>query len=180
MFELSKPVFLSYERFRLTLEVTTLMVLPPYKGGIFRGAFGNAFRQIVCPLPRGDCPDCLLKEKCLYVAFFEPPPPPDFPDALRFSRAPAPYVLNPPISNRQAFHPHDQLDFELVLMGRAIDALPYFVYTFMDMGKRGLGRERGNYHLQAVDLIRGSQATRISAFPLGRWARPKTNGPKTN
>ena len=130
----------SCERFRFSLKVTTLTVLPPYKGAVFRGAFGNAFRRVVCAAPKEDCTTCLLRRQCLYVTFFEPPPPANYPDAAKFSHAPPPYVLNPPLTNRQAFHPKDILDFELVLIGRAIDALPYFVYTFMELGRKGLGR----------------------------------------
>ena len=151
----------SCKRFRFSLKVTTLTVLPPYKGSVFRGAFGNAFRRMVCAAPKEDCPTCLLRSQCLYVALFEPPPPPGCPDADKFSHAPPPYVLNPPLTNRQAFHPEETLDFELVLMGRAIEALPYFIYTFMEVGKKGLGREKGKYALIGVDLVRNGTPTQI-------------------
>ncbi len=126
---MSQPVesphtLFAFERFRFTIKVATLMVLPPYKGAVFPGAFGNAFRRIVCAVPRGDCATCLLRLKCLYVSIFEPPPPANYPDAAKFSTAPAPYVLNPPLTNRQAFHPGDELDFEMVLIGPAIEVLP--------------------------------------------------------
>ncbi|MBN1227558.1 MAG: CRISPR system precrRNA processing endoribonuclease RAMP protein Cas6 [Deltaproteobacteria bacterium] len=152
---------LPYERFRFSLGVMNLMVLPPYKGGIFRGSLGNAFRHVVCVTPQQECATCLLREKCLYMSLFEPPPPPDYQYAAKFSKAPPPYVLNPPLTNRQAFHPRDTLDFELVLIGRAIDALPYFAYTFMEMGRKGLGRERGKYEIDRVDLMRDAATTQI-------------------
>ena len=151
----------SYERFRFSLKVTSLMVLPPYKGGVFRGAFGSAFRGVVCAIRRAECKECLLRNQCLYVAFFEPPAPPDHPHAAKFNQAPSPFVLNPPLTNRQAFHPEDVLNFELVLIGRAIEALPYFAYTFIELGHRGLGRERGKYELIRVDLLRDNKATQV-------------------
>jgi hypothetical protein len=150
-----------FERFRFTIKVTSLMVLPPYKGAVFRGAFGNAFRRVVCAIPRANCATCLLRQKCLYVSIFEPPPPANYPDAAKFSQASPPYVLNPPLTNRQAFHPGDSLEFELVLIGPAIEALPYFIYTFVEMGRRGLGSERGRYDLVGVDLLRREDAIRI-------------------
>jgi hypothetical protein len=52
--------FLPCERFHLLIHVKTLMVLPPYKGGIFRSAFGRAFRGAVCAAPRTDCDACIL------------------------------------------------------------------------------------------------------------------------
>ncbi len=76
-----------FERFRFTIKVSSLMVLPPYKGAVFRGAFGNAFRRVVCAVPRADCAACILRQKCLYVSIFEPPPPANYPDAAKFSQA---------------------------------------------------------------------------------------------
>lgn len=149
------------ERFRLFLNIKSLTILPPYKGGIFRGAFGNAFRRAVCAMRGTDCDACILKGQCLYVALFQPPPPTDYKDADKYRHAPPPYVLNPPQDNRQAFKPGDTLCFDLVLIGRAIDALPYFIYSFIEMGKNGLGRERGRYELTGVDLIRKDIATRV-------------------
>ncbi len=188
---MSQPVesphtLFAFERFRFTIKVASLMVLPPYKGAVFRGAFGNAFRRIVCAVPRGDCATCLLRLKCLYVAFFEPPPPANYPDAAKFSTAPAPYVLNPPLTNRQAFHPGDLLDFEMVLIGPAIEALPYFIYAFTELGRMGLGAKRGKYDLVKVDLLRCEKATRIydgstqmlTAYPPNTWieSQPEENG----
>lgn len=152
---------LPFEKFRFSLRVTSLMVLPPYKGGIFRGAFGNAFRRVVCVAPREDCATCLLNQKCLYVSIFEPRSPQYFSDANKFNNAPPPYVLNPPLTNRQAFHPHETMEFDLVLIGRAIDALPYFIYTFHELGRMGLGRERGKYEISGVNLVRNDNPTQI-------------------
>ena len=175
------------ETFRFSLLVKSLTVLPPYKGGIFRGAFGATFRRIVCPHQRGNCKTCLLREKCLYVALFEPSAPADFPDAAKYSHAPPPYVLNPPLTNRQAFHPGDGLDFELVLVGPALDAMPYFVYTFTEMGRQGIGRERGRYELVSVELIRARETIPIydgktqtlQAFPPDSTPRLQAKDDKT-
>jgi hypothetical protein len=131
----------------------------------------------------------MLRLKCLYVSIFEPPPPANYPDAAKFSTAPAPYVLNPPLTNRQAFHPNDVLDFEMVLIGPAIQALPYFIYTFTELGRKGLGRERGRYALEKVDLLRGEEVSPVydggtqvltPILPNGRLEpRPEENGVST-
>jgi CRISPR/Cas system endoribonuclease Cas6 (RAMP superfamily) len=145
---------LATERFRFSIRLTSLTVLPSYKGGVFRGAFGSVFRSIVCATKAAECQNCLVRTRCLYAVLFEPQAPPDHLDAHKFKHAPSSYVLNPPLTKREAFRPGEKLDFELVLIGRAVDALPYFVYTFMEMGKRGIGRERGKYELQSVDVLR--------------------------
>ncbi len=165
------------ERFRFSIRVTSLMVLPPYKGGIFRGAFGSAFRSIVCATRAKECSNCVLLTQCLYKALFEPQAPPHHPDALKFRHAPAPYVLNPPLNSRQAFHPGQTLDFELVLIGRAVDALPYFIYTFMNLGDRGLGRERGKYEISNVHVVRNGEVIPIydGAAKILKSYAPGTN-----
>jgi len=155
-----KP-FLTFARFRFHLEVKPFMVLPPYKGAVFRGVFGAGLRRLVCMARDSDCQSCLLPEKCLYVALFEPPPPADYADAGKFRQAPRPYVLNPPLTTRQTFHPGDTLDFELVLLGPAIEALPYFIQLFHDQGRRGLGRERGRFALLRVDQVRDGKTQLI-------------------
>jgi CRISPR-associated endoribonuclease Cas6 len=148
----------SFETFRFHLRIRSLTVLPPYKGAVFRGALDNAFRRLVCPLPRNDCTRCEIKARCLYIALFQPKPPADFPDAGKFDNAPAPYVLRPPPDNRKVYHPQDTLTFELTLIGRALDALPYFVFAIDQIGRRGLGTERGRYELRQVELHRNGQS----------------------
>ncbi len=124
--------FLTFARFRFHLKVRTLMLLPPYKGAVFRGVFGAALRRLVCVAPEAACSACALRSRCLYVSLFEPPPPPHYPDAAKFAQAPRPYVLNPPLTTRQIFHPGDSIEFALVLIGPAIEALPYFIQVFQD------------------------------------------------
>jgi hypothetical protein len=148
-------------RFRVVIRVTSLMVLPPYKGGVFRGAFGYAFKRIVCAVRNQACPSCILRDKCLYVNLFEPPPPAGFADARKYPRAPAPFMIRPPETNCQAFHPGDALEFELILLGPALEALPYFIYTLVEVGKRGLGPERGTYDLTRADWLNHGIATEV-------------------
>jgi len=47
-----------------------------------------------------------------------------------------------------------------VLLGPAIDALPYFIQLFQDQGRRGLGRERGRFSLLQVEQV-GDGKTRL-------------------
>jgi CRISPR-associated endoribonuclease Cas6 len=146
------------ETLRFHLNMRTLNVLPPYKGALLRGALDNAFRRLVCPLPRDDCDHCRVHGQCLYICLFHPSPPADFPDAGKYGNAPPPYVLKPSADNRQVYHPQDTVEFELTLIGRALNALPYFVFAFDQIGRRGLGKERGHYEIRQVDLQRNGQS----------------------
>ena len=175
--------FLSFARFRFSLRVTSRIVLPPYKGAVFRGAFGNAFRRMVCISHIRECSACEQRGQCLYAAVFEPSPPPQYQDAGKFHQAPRPYILNPPLIARATFNPGEVLSFELVLVGRAVDAIPYFIVIFTEMGRRGLGRDRGRFDLVSVELLSPNGSTPIyqshnhtlAAFEpeAGPWSLPE-------
>ena len=69
----------------------------------------------------------------------------------KYPFAPHPYVLIPPLEDRNNYQPGEKITFFLTLIGRAIDYLPYFIYTFNELGERGIGRGRGKYQLNMVD-----------------------------
>ena len=48
------------------------------------------------------------------------------------------------------FNPGDELSFGLTLMGRAMDCLPYVVYSISEMCRTGLGANRGRFELKEV------------------------------
>jgi hypothetical protein len=55
--------------------------------------------------------------------------------------APHPFVIEPPLDSRTRYAAGDVLVFVLVLVGRAIDYLPYFIFAFEQLGNdRGIGR----------------------------------------
>ena len=153
--------FLSYERFRFSLRLTAKTALPGYKGSVFRGAFGSAFRKVVCVHRAGDCAVCGINERCLYRSVFEPAAPPEFPDAGKYGNAPPPYLIVPPLTDRRSFDAGETLDFELTLMGPTVSALPYFLFAFTELGRMGLGRERGGFELAHVEVLKNGEASRI-------------------
>ena len=138
-----------YARFRLDLTAIDRLRLPPYKGSTFRGAFGHTCKRLVCVKRDLDCATCLICDRCVYYYVFETP----FSgagDARGYAFAPHPFVVEPPEETREIYEPGDELRVGLVLVGRALDYLPYFIYAFEEMGRRGMGVERGKAALQRV------------------------------
>lgn len=125
-------------------------VLPPYKGATLRGGFGVAFRRVVCVAGKKDCIGCLLRSKCVYSYVFETPPGLDTEIMRKYEAAPHPFVIEPPFEQKRIYRPGEELLFGLVLIGKAIDYLPYFIYTFNELGKTGIGKGRGRFELTAV------------------------------
>ena len=136
-----------YARFRMEMAAVDRLKLPPYKGSTLRGAFGHAFKKLVCVKRDMDCATCLICAQCVYYYIFETP----FSGEHRgYAFAPHPFVIEPPAETRQIYEAGDKLHVGLVLVGRALDSLPYFIYAFEEMGRRGLGIGRGKVALKRV------------------------------
>lgn len=143
-----------FARFTMELEVATRLKLPPYKGSTFRGAFGNTFKQLVCVKRDRDCATCLIRHQCVYQYIFETPVDEEAPRKYTF--APHPFVIQPPEETREVYEPGERLEVGLLLVGRAVDQLPFFIYAFDEMGQRGLGQGRGKVILRRV-FARGKE-----------------------
>lgn len=143
----------SLAKFQLTISPIDKIILPKYKGSTFRGGFGYAFKKVVCVNLYKDCSECELKEKCIYSYVFETPPPEDTKIMRKYPYAPHPFIIEPPIDEKTEFNKNDNLNFGLILIGNAIDYLPYFIFTFDELGRIGLGKGRGKYHLKEVKNI---------------------------
>ncbi len=145
---------------RFTLEpLETIRLQRMNKGITLRGAFGSAFRQIVCHDLKADCSACMLHPSCPYGIFFAPRVPPDS-DRLRLNRdIPRPFVIKPPLDEKEQYRPGDRIVFDLVLAGRAIDFLPYLLVSFKELGQRGIGTGRGRFRIREVESLDGSGGT---------------------
>jgi CRISPR-associated endoribonuclease Cas6 len=177
-----------FAQFQFLLKALDTINLPAYKGSTFRGAFGHAFKRVVCvhpvrksrealnraeTIPKPDpavgqrgtisngvsreriCNSCLLRGKCVYSYVFETPPPSDTSKMRKYPFAPHPFVITPPLEERRMYRQNDTLCFELTLIGKSIDFLPYFIYTFDELGKMGIGKGKGRYQLEQVRAITG-------------------------
>lgn len=128
--------------------------LPWYKGATFRGAFGKTFKNLVCFREDKNCIDCLLANSCPYYYIFETPNQGELPD-FNSQKVPQPFILSPPLTRQRYFQSGESFTLDLVIMGKAMNYLPYFIYVFDEMGrKRGVGKGRrqgfGKYSLEKV------------------------------
>jgi CRISPR-associated endoribonuclease Cas6 len=139
-----------FARFEFVAKALDRISLPAYKGSTFRGGLGHAFKKVVCLSKDRLCEACLLKGKCPYSYVFETPPPSDTSKMRKYPFAPHPFVLTPPLEEKREYQPGELLCFELTLVGKSIDLLPYFIYTFEELGGMGIGTGRGRYELQEI------------------------------
>ena len=69
--------------------------------------------------------------------------------------APHPFILQPPHSGKLNYAPGDTFTCDLILIGEAINLLPWMVFTFDQIGKRriGLRDKRGQCQLNKVESL---------------------------
>jgi CRISPR-associated endoribonuclease Cas6 len=149
-----------FAQFQFVLKVEDCIYLPPYKGATFRGAFGHAFKKVVCVSKDKTCSSCILKGKCVYSYVFETPPPSDTSKMRKYPFAPHPFVITPPLEEKRTYKQNDMLRFELTLVGKSIDFLPYFIYTFDELGRMGIGKGKGKYQLEEVRAIQAGERSK--------------------
>ncbi|MFN3479764.1 MAG: CRISPR system precrRNA processing endoribonuclease RAMP protein Cas6 [Thermodesulfovibrionales bacterium] len=144
---------LYFYKYRINLKPRELIHLPLYKGSAIRGIFGYALRRVVCVVKKSRCDDCILRLKCIYAAIMESSIPETHPYHRKYKNAPHPYIIIPPLTRRQYFKPDDSIFFEIVLVGKANEYLPYFVYTFTEMGRIGIGKDKGKFDVFSVEAL---------------------------
>lgn len=127
--------------------------LPPYKGSTLRGGFGNAFLRIACAQRHSICKDCLLKITCPYVYIFETTPPPGAQALSNYEAIPRPFIIEPPLEAKTYYAPGEPLIFNLTLFGKAIEYLPYFIVSFKELSKHGLGKGRREITLNMINAV---------------------------
>lgn len=141
-------------RYRLNLVAgPNGLEFPVFKGSVFRGNFGNVFRKIVCLYRENDCSECLLKHRCAYAYIFDTSPPPGSGALSRYRSIPRPFLIEPPSTIRTNFNPREIFSLDLVLIGKAIDFLPYFAIVFGEMGESGIGRNRRKFKLDKIIAV---------------------------
>jgi hypothetical protein len=162
------PPVLQISRYRLTLQAVEPLHLPPYKGSALRGGFGHVFKRMVCAQqwPCGE--RCAGGNECPYGYVFETRPPADSQALRKNEHVPHPFLIEPPLDRRTEYARGDELIFHLVLVGQAQAYLNYFIITFQELGRVGLGSGRGQYRLTRVEALHPLRDETASAFDESR------------
>jgi hypothetical protein len=136
--------------FRFVFSALDPIVFPPGQpGNILRGAFGIAFRGIVCS---PDCPGaryCPTRESCDYARIFEPVSAGNGPSGLR--DRPRPFVFRAPSLDGRNVQPDERFWFDVNLFETRNPPLEPFAQAFERLAREGLGPERGRANLISVE-----------------------------
>ncbi len=152
-----KPEVLRVSRFKYHLVVGSPLYLSKNKGATLRGGFGNALKEVTCTMPDTECIACPLYRVCVYPYLFETPPPLTTIRMAKGLAIPRPFVIEPPADNTSRYPVGAVLSFELVLIGKGINLLPYFTRAFEKLGERGLGKQSGKFKIKTVETLKIDQ-----------------------
>jgi CRISPR-associated endoribonuclease Cas6 len=137
-------------RFSFNLKAEESGYLPKHLGNTLRGGFGITFRSIVCPDRRRDCRTCEQNSRCAYFYIFETPGNGNNDNFSSYSDIPRPFIIELDNNQNNSVIRGDPLRFGLILIGKAIDYLPYFIFCFDNLGKNGIGGRRVKFSLGEV------------------------------
>jgi len=132
------------------LEALDTLRLPEFKGSTFRGALGRMLKQMSCIRRDRDCTCCSISQACSYTYLFETGRYFGKEGLKAAGGVPQPFVLEPPIEELKLYPAGSRISFGLVLIGKGVDYLPYFLAVFERMGESGMGKGRGRFQLFRV------------------------------
>jgi hypothetical protein len=148
---LGLPASFTLACYRFSLEALETLQLPPFKGSAIRGSLGYAFKRLVCAETCDTT--CRRGNGCPYGYIFETSPPQGAEVLRTFSEVPRPFIIRAPTDRRTRIKPGERLHFDLTLVGQGLNYLPYFIAVFRELGRAGLGRNRGRYRLSRVEAV---------------------------
>lgn len=137
-------------KLKVSLIAQDSLYLPRFSGSAFRGGFGASLRKCCCITQKKSCLECMLKASCVYARIFETAHDHVTDSGYKLSDYPRPFIIEPPFANPNHYNKGDVLVFYLIFMGKAIDYLPYFVFAFSEMGKRGIGSSHTKYKIDTI------------------------------
>lgn len=137
-------MFSSFTFSKHTFYLTALedMLLPTNKASMLRGGFGNCFKKLNCINKfNRTCKNCPVKETCVYSYIFE---------TSEYSQKTRPYIIEVPFNDKRSFKKGEIIPFTLVLLCNATKYLPHFIFTFIELGKKGLTKNQYKFKLEKV------------------------------
>jgi len=148
-----KEALLSVSQYQFNLLPVSPISLSINSGSTLRGGFGNALKEVCCTVPRTLCSECTLFRVCAYPYLFETPVPINGTRMTKGNAVPRPFVIEPPLGKKVTYESGETMTVGLVLIGKAIESLPYFIRAFEVLGERGIGMGRGNFQVKEVQPI---------------------------
>jgi len=161
---------LRFYKIRITFEAIEPVYLAEYKGSVFRGCMGEAFRREVCCFPGKKCEECNLQYECEFALMYETPLKPTHHLYGRYTHPPRPYIIIPMSGKNTVIDTGNEFYFDLFLIGSAIELLPTLITVFDTMGEIGIGTKLSKFkvvHKEQFIPTQGFQMLNMGEKPVG-------------
>lgn len=159
---------LTFSRYRVDIRLERPLWVPAHRRAVlWRGAFGDVFRSLVCHDLKLACEACPLRSACPFPRVFAPSIPEGRKEVARLRDPPRPFVLTDPHPGSPSLAASEPLGLGLTLVGTAAAELPYFVVSLRRLGSDGIGFERTRFHVEAVRCVDASDMARDVVFERG-------------
>lgn len=159
----------------VSLRALETVQLPPFAGSKLEGAFGRALYQLACTQPHlQTCQGCSLHQICPYGLSYEPALPPQI-QASSLGTPPRPVIFRVAFGQERWIKAGEVLTFGLVVVGKAVLQLPYFLAALREVGQQGLGISRGRLELEQVVSVQPythEQKTLMTGTDFGMQLQP--------
>jgi len=99
----------------------------------------------------------MLRSSCVYAYVFEGLATEDRIIMRLYPYVPQPFVIVTDLREPSEIKENDQWKFGLRLFGHAIDHFPYIVYSLMELGRSGLGREKIRFAVERITEFGSSE-----------------------
>ncbi|HBS26735.1 MAG TPA: hypothetical protein DD827_06360, partial [Gammaproteobacteria bacterium] len=132
---------LNIAKYRFTLQAKDKITLPAYKGSAFHGGFGHALKQI---------------SPTWFNYFYQP-------GAGKQGDWPKPFVILPPLDDKESYQPGEQFHCELTLFGEATQHYSICQAAIEYLGMQmGLGYDLGKFQVTNITESRPISTTAIT------------------
>lgn len=139
---------------RLEFRVQESLYFPTGKAAnILRGALGVIFRRIACAPDCLEARTCELRRTCAYAQVFEPAAPQLASGPSGLADWPRPFVFRARHLDNRAFQAGQSSYFDLNVFSLDRELLSYFVRTFLELAREGLGPARARMELREVRTV---------------------------
>src|SRR5207253_8342393 len=151
--DLSSLIDLPILPVRITARALDPVHLPANFASSLRGAFGASLYRLVCAhRERTACAGCPAEATCAYPYLFATRAGQGQAGTAGFQDLPRPYVIRSD-AGEKLVPPGETLTWDVTLIGRAIEQLPYFTLAWRGMGDSGIGRGCGRFELHRVEAL---------------------------
>jgi len=171
---MSSSAEITAARFRFGIRFASPGVVSANWGPTLRGGLGTALRAVCCVSGRRPCSDCPLARSCACGYVFETPLVVSDTIMRRYTHAPHPFVLEPPLQHRCRVEAGTEADFGIVLIGNAARYVPQLLLAVQELGRRGLGKGAVPFEVQRVSSAEGPCFYRASEGVLGEPPPPQS------